>query len=424
MKRTLLSLAMSIATLSLFAQTVIYDGETTSSDFWDIGGNPPNGVDCHAGESWKLYVSGRMDILTEGVTNPATSSVNPTTNVVRFVRAKVGEGWAGASLNVSSLNLNINQTNKFSVLVNKPVEGNVTMKLEGAGSQEVNAYYNTPGEWQKLEFTFNASNFTGLPTALLIFPHNQGGLTENTVVYWDEVTMYNASNNNPTVLYNGDGPETLSILDGYWGPNGDLNNLQTDLFPNLYKSGINTSNHVMRFLRAKDGKSWCGIGLGGQDLDVANTPVLSLMINKPISGKVGMKLEGAGDQELYADYTTPGQWAKLNFTFDPARFSGHPNTIVIFPHFEDTDLPGQNLPIHMPVYIDNVTKSSGIPTEATELTQKGEPVSTQIFTISGEYVSKKTNNLSDGIYIRKSLCSDGVVRVSKIVVKNHICLSF
>ncbi|MDP4269593.1 MAG: hypothetical protein Q8909_05650 [Bacteroidota bacterium] len=415
MKRVLLTLALSVATLSSFAQTTIYDGETTTPDFWDLGGNPPNGADCHAGEGWKLYVSGRMDILTEGVANPDASGLNTTGKVVRFVRAKVGEGWAGASLNIASLNLNISQTNKFSILVNKPVEGNVTMKLEGAGSQEVTAYYSSPGQWQKLEFTFNSTNFTGAPATLLVFPHNQSGLTENTIIYFDEVTMYDASNN-PTVLYNGDGPQTLGFLDGYWGPNGDLNNLQTDVFPNLYKTGINTSNHVMRFLRAKDGKSWCGIGLGGQDFNVASTPVFSLMINKPVSGKVGMKLEGAGAQELYADYTTPGEWAKLTFTFDPAQFTGHPNTLIIFPHFEDTDLSGQNLLAHTPMYIDNVTCGASLPTSVNVPIQEVVPVSYKIFSLSGEYLTGQMEMLNNGIYIKKTFYSNGTVEASKFVI--------
>jgi len=348
---------LTLVTIALFifqvvtAQTIIYDGETVISDFWDLGGNPPNGASCPSGEGWRLDVSGKMDILTEGLANPFSSGLNTTEKVVRFVRAQNGEGWAGATLNVSTLNLDIAATSKFSLLVYKEIAGNVTIKLEGAGSEEVTAYYNTPGQWQKLEFTFNSANFTGSPTTLLVFPHNQTDLTENIVTYWDEVTMYDGSDN-PTVIYNGNDPVSGYFLDGYWAPNGSLNNLQTDVFPNLFKSGINTSNHVMRFLRAKDGENWCGMGLGGLNIDVAATPVVSLMINKPVSGRVGVKIEGNGSQEVYADYNTPGVWARLTFTFDSGNFSGNANTLIIFPHFEETNIV--NLADHTPMYVDNV----------------------------------------------------------------------
>jgi hypothetical protein len=335
--------------LSTNAQTTIYDGESVIPNFWSIGGNPPNGASSPSDQGWLLNVTGKMDILTEGLVNPNPTGLNTTEKVVRFVRAQNGEGWAGAALDVSALNLNIATTNKFSLLVYKEIAGNVTLKLEGAGSEEVTSYYNTPGQWQKLEFTFNAANFSGSPTRMIVMPHNET-LSETIITYWDEVTMYDGSNN-PTVIYNGNGPVSGYFLDGYWAPNGSLNNLMTNVFPNLSKSGINTSNHVMRFLRAKDGVEWCGMGLN-LDVNVANTPIVSLMINKAVAGRVGVKLEGNGAQEVYADYKTPGEWARLTFTFNSSNFSGNASTLFIFPHFEETNFI--NLADHTPMYIDNI----------------------------------------------------------------------
>lgn len=337
--------------LSTNAQILVYDGETVIPDFWDFGGNPPNGASSPPGEGWRLNVSGKMDILTEGLVNPFSTGLNTTEKVVRFIRAQNGEGWAGTALNVTGLNLNIATINKFSLLVYKEIPGNVTLKLEGAGSEEVTSYYDTPGQWQKLEFTFNAANFSGSPTTMIVMPHSQTPLSETIITYWDEVTMYDGLNN-PTVIYNGNFPVSGFFLDGYWAPNGSLNNLMTDVFPNLSKSGINTSGHVMRFLRAKDGLNWCGMGLGGLSVDVAATPVVSLMINKPVAGWVGVKLDGNGAQEVYADYNTPGEWARLTFTFNSNNFSGNANTLFIFPHFEETNLI--NLADHTPMYVDNV----------------------------------------------------------------------
>lgn len=412
-----------------FAQNVIYNGETTIPDFWDIGGGygtdydqGPNGADCHKNEGWKLYVSGKMDIMTEGITNTEVGGINPTAKAVRFIRAINGEGWAGAALDVSSRNIKDNYINKFSILVKKPVQGNVTLKLEGnvATPQQQTQLYNTPGQWQKLTYTFDASSFSGNPATLLVFPHDQGSLTETIITYWDEVTMYSASDV-PTVIYNGDvalGSETAPgfFLDGYWGPNGSLSDLQTDVFPNLYATGINTSAHVMRFLRAKDGKSWCGMGCGGRNINVTTHNKVSVMINKAVAGRVGCKLEGAGSQEVYADYTTPGEWAKLIFTFDPALFTGNPSTIVIFPHFEDTNL--SNLAGHTPMYIDNV-ESMETGTGLTEVQQAQNVLSTEYFSITGQQMGNRSEVLSSGIYIQRNKLENGQVTNRKIQILNR-----
>jgi len=67
---------------------------------------------------------------------------------------------------------------------------------------------------------------------MIVMPHSQTPLSETIITYWDEVTMYDGLNN-PTVIYNGNFPVSGFFLDGYWAPNGSLNNLMTDVFPNL-----------------------------------------------------------------------------------------------------------------------------------------------------------------------------------------------
>ncbi len=428
-KNITLFIGVVLSFTSSFAQNVIYNGETSTPDFWDIGGGygtdydqGPNGADCRKNEGWKLYVSGKMDIMTEGIANPDAGGVNATPKVVRFVRAKNGEGWAGAGLDVSAIKIKDNYIGKFSILVKKPVEGNVTLKLEGNGvvAQQQTQMYNTPGLWQKLTYTFDAAGFSGNPATLLVFPHDQGGLAETIITYWDEVTTYSASDV-PTVLYNGNvalGSETApgNFLDGYWGPNGSLSDLQTDVFPNLNPTGINTTAHVMRFLRAKDGKSWCGMGCGGQNINVTTHNKVSIMINKAVAGRVGCKLEGAGSQEVYAEYTTPGEWAKLIFTFDPALFTGNPNTIIIFPHFEDTNL--SNLANHTPVYIDNV-ESMEVGTGMTKVQQDAKVLSTEYYSITGQLMGNRQEMLSTGIYIQRNKLDNGQVTNRKIQILNR-----
>lgn len=416
MKRyfTLLVSAL-LCTFATNAQTTtLYDGETISPGFFSIGGNPPNGSSCPSNASWTLNVSGKMDILSEGLSNPFPTGLNTTEKVVRDVRAKDGAGWSGAALDITSLAINLNQINKFSVLVYKEVAGNVTMKIQGGvGSQQGTVFYDTPGQWKRMDFTFDPTQSSS-PTQLLVMPHDQTDLTETIVTYWDEVTMYDASGN-PTVIYNGNDPVSGFFLDGYPGPNGSLNNLETDIFPNLNQTGINTSNHVLRFLRAKDGQSSCGVGLGGLNVNVSSTPEFSAMIYKTVAGRVGMKLDGAGSQVVYADYTTPGVWAKLTFTFDPTQFTGNPNTLLIYPHYEATDLV--NLPDNLPMYIDNVTMGDTT-TALSAVVECSLPISYKIYTIAGGYVGDNTEMLKNGVYIKRTLFENGKIESRKLIITN------
>ncbi|MDR3651757.1 MAG: hypothetical protein P4L34_02150 [Paludibacter sp.] len=410
----LLAGALLCALVANSQSITLYDGESINPSFFSIGGNPPNGASCPANAGWTLNVTGKMDILTEGLPNPFPTGLNTTEKVVRDVRAKDGAGWAGAALDITSLAINLNQINKFSVLVYKEVAGNVTMKIQGGiGSQQETAYYDTPGQWKRMDFTFDPTQSSS-PTQLLVMPHDQTDLTETIVTYWDEVTMYDASGN-PTVIYNGNDPVSGFFLDGYPGPNGSLNNLETDIFPNLNKTGINTSNHVLRFLRAKDGQSECGFGLGGLDVNVSTSSIFTAMIYKTVAGKVGMKLDGAGSQEVYADYSTPGEWAKLTFIFDPNQFTGNPTTLLIYPHFEATDLV--NLPDNLAMYIDNITMED-TPTSVSNTEQNSAPVSYKIYSISGDYISNNVSLLKNGIYVKKSLLENGKTVNSKLIITN------
>jgi hypothetical protein len=172
----------------------------------------------------------------------------------------------------------------------------------------------------------------------------------------------------------------------------------------------------MRFIRAKDGKSWCGIGCGGQNINVSTHNKVSIMINKAVAGRVGCKLEGAGSQEVYADYSTPGEWAKLIFTFDATKFTGNPNTIVIFPHFEDTDL--SNLSAHTPVYIDNV-ESMETGTGLADVQKNVAVRSSEFFSLTGQWMGTRRDVLSAGIYIQRDLLENGLTTNRKIQIINR-----
>lgn len=179
----------------------------------------------------------------------------------------------------------------------------------------------------------------------------------NKVIYDGENTkphFYSLSGSDP----NGSdmGPENwqLTLNDA------TVVNILEPEFTNPIKKGINTSDKVMRFYRSKNGKSWCGCALGNLYPETDNTWAVTLKINKPTAGRVIVKLEGGtntdgnpGSEEVSVDYNTPGEWAKLRFGFNNWNFSqGEPGTVLIFPHYEDTDI--SPLDEAIPIYIDDI----------------------------------------------------------------------
>lgn len=141
------------------------------------------------------------------------------------------------------------------------------------------------------------------------------------------------------------------------------------IIANPSKSGINTSNTVLKFVALKIGNPWAGLeskhgaDIGKFTLTSANSTV-KIMVWKSVKSDVGIKFivaNGGSTGELKVANTKVNEWEELTFNF--AGKIGEPTStdidqIAIFPDFQTRSDSSV-------CYIDNITFSAGAPTAPT-----------------------------------------------------------
>jgi hypothetical protein len=316
MKKNLLILAMLLAMTGLVRAQVIADYECI----------PMN-----------LMLGGADDMSSMTVIpNPDKSGINTSGYVVKFVRSKNGVPWGGFW---SALPTPVDVTvNKYvHVKIWKPRISPVKFKLEGgtAGTLEaasMNAQAST-GTWEDMVFDFTSK--TGTYPVIAFMPDfaDPVGLTDDIVIYFDDIMV----NNDPTP-----NSAAVDIIEDYepmalnlmLGGADDLSSMT--LIPNPDKSGINTSNYVIQFSRDMNGVPWGGFW-SPTAVDVTTNKYMHVKVWKPRISPVKFKIEGgaAGTLEAgsIAPQTTTGRWEDMVFDFT-SKTGPYP-IIALMPDFAD-----------------------------------------------------------------------------------------
>ncbi|MHC1706602.1 MAG: T9SS type A sorting domain-containing protein [Bacteroidales bacterium] len=271
------------------------------------------------------------------VPNPDQSGINTSYYVGKFVRDKDGVPWGGFW---SALPTPIDVTvNKYvHVKVWKPRISMIKFKIEGgaAGNLEIasiNPQAST-GTWEEIVFDFSSKTGTYPTVAFMPDFIDPVNLTEDIVIYFDDITLNNDPNPGSAAVYVIEDYEIMPL-------NWMLNNPATDssymtLIPNPDKSGINTSNYVIKFHRDKDGIPWGGFW-SPTPVDVTTNKYMHAKVWKPRISPVRFKIEGgaAGTTEMISMYpqTSIGEWEDMVFDFS-AKTGPYP-IIAFMPDFED-----------------------------------------------------------------------------------------
>jgi uncharacterized surface protein with fasciclin (FAS1) repeats len=132
------------------------------------------------------------------------------------------------------------------------------------------------------------------------------------------------------------------------------------------KSGINTSNNVLKF-KVNDGADpWVGAFSDSYaPFEITeNSKTVTMMVWKSVISPVAFKVEGSTNggpvTEVKVSNTVTNQWEKL--TFDMSALVGFKyNRIVIFPDFPASRTSGTT------VYIDNIEKGSTMPATVVDI---------------------------------------------------------
>jgi len=316
MKKTLLALLMMVGFGSMTFAQVIEDFESISMNVFSSGAN------------------GKMEV----VPNPDRTGANTSYNVVRFVRGKDGDAWAGFYTTLAAP-INLDANKYVHVKFWKPRISPVVFKVERAdGNFEVKSTAQTlTNAWEEIVFDFNTVAAAGEYVKIVLFPDfpDQVGLTDDIVIYFDEIYI----NNDPAV-----GSAPVTMIEDYenipmnlmTGGAEDLSSFTKVANPD--PRGINLSNLVIKFNRDKDGVPWGGFwGNMPTPVDVTTNKYVHVKVWKPRISPVKFKLEGgaAGTLELASmnAQTKVNEWEDMVFDF-----SGKTGTypiIAFMPDFAD-----------------------------------------------------------------------------------------
>jgi hypothetical protein len=270
------------------------------------------------------------------VPNPDPSGINTSAYVVKFVRDKDGIPWEGFW---SALPTPVDVTvNKYvHVKVWKPRISPIKFKLEGgaAGTLEMasTTAQTSTGTWEDMVFDFTSK--TGTYPVIAFMPDfaDPVNLTDDIVIYFDDIVVNNNPAPNSPAVYIIEDYEIMP-LNYMLGPPTDLSSMT--LFPNPDKSGINTSSYVIKFVRDKDGVPWGGFW-STTPVDVSTNKYMHVKVWKPRISPVKFKIEGGAagtlEQASTGPQTSTGRWEDMVFDFT-SKTGPYP-IIALMPDFED-----------------------------------------------------------------------------------------
>ncbi len=137
--------------------------------------------------------------------------------------------------------------------------------------------------------------------------------------------------------------ETASTA--YWEVFGNGSGSPSDFgkIANPSKTGINTSDSVLKFVVNADAETWAGAWTDFYSpiLFTSNSHTVKMMVYKSVVSNCALKIEGDGVSaiEVKVPNTVTNQWELLTFDFSAAVGLNY-KRFVIFPDFPDTRTGG------------------------------------------------------------------------------------
>ncbi|MGE5423868.1 MAG: hypothetical protein ACM3N9_00810, partial [Syntrophothermus sp.] len=200
------------------------------------------------------------------VPNPDKSGIDTSNWVVRFDRSKNGVPWGGF---FSNLPVPIDvTTNKYvHVKVWKPRISPIKFKIEGGTAGNLETFSTTPqtqtNHWEEMVFNFTSK--TGTYPTISFMPDFEDPLTltNNIVIYFDDITINNDSMPGSAPVDTIEDFEVIPMTLMMGDPNVDSSSIAIVMNPD--RSGIDSSAWVGRLIRDFEGVPWEGF--------FSNTPV-------------------------------------------------------------------------------------------------------------------------------------------------------
>jgi hypothetical protein len=292
------------------------------------------------------------------VNNPDKSGVNTSNNVGQYICHAGSNAWAGLNI-VDSVEIVITDANKFFTMdVYKPDISKTVISLQkGKSVIEFDSYpYNMKiNKWETLVFDLSSAvgdtfyKFVIQPDLVTSDPR-----PDSSVVYFDNISWHA---NDPTIV------DTLKQFITFeagnklwdwdtWGDNNDPAPFSID--DNPYKTGINTSNKVGKFICHAGSNAWAGMNIHDSvALTITeNNKYFFMDVYKPDISKTVISLQNGKTVTEFDSYpynTVTNEWETLMFDMSSAigqtyyKFVIQPDLVVADPRTDSSV-----------IYIDNI----------------------------------------------------------------------
>jgi len=249
------------------------------------------------------------------------------------------------------------------------------------------------------------------------------------------------------------------------GSNGSVKAILGEVVTNPFKSGINTSDKVLRIIRQDDSEyitsanaslvTYRGAQAYGYDLRVVKNSVVEFKYYKNTAGKVGVRIYDGNGNMLVVDFTDPyeqtnnyttAQWRTAQFSVgqqDLSKFSFTPSGyLLISPERNGTEVFQEK---ELILYVDDVKMLPLIPTavktlitgqslsafydwQSNRILVRNLPDNTRIVRlfdtmgrllnevlVFGEYATIDAGNNSTSVYIVQVITENGTAKSIKVM---------
>jgi len=302
------------------------------------------------------FESIKMNVFSAGtagaisvVPNPDATGANTSAYVAKFVRGH-GDDWAGFYTTLGTA-VDLAAVKYIHMKVYKPHLSNVKFKFEGPDiEKEPMVAQALVNAWEELVFDFTSG--TLVYTKMTCTPDWVNPVDPITI-YFDEIY----ANNDPTV-----GSDPVQMIENFeiipinpmLGGADDLSTFV--LTDNPDKTGVNISDHVLKFNRDMNGVPWGGFWSRVADfssaVDVTTNKYIHAKIWKERISPVKFKLEGGPDGQLEIESMSPqtnvSAWEDMVFDF--SSLTGAYPIVAFMPDFADP----VDLTADATIYLDDI----------------------------------------------------------------------
>lgn len=325
---------------------------------------------------WNALISNFDGGMLTRVENPDKSGLNTSNYVARMVKG-TGAIWAGSVIPMNDP-IDFTTVKEFKVLVWSPrADAKLLFKVEnatnGAIAHENEQTIGVANAWTEVTFDYSTVNTANeYSKVVLIFDlGTSGDGSANYTFYVDNITHGTAVEPPATeVVF----PVTAEEADIDWTTlvtnfdGGELTRIE-----NPDKSGLNTSNHVLRMVK-NAGQVWGGSFFPmTNDISLAEKKEFKVLVWSPRAGaKMLFKIENGTNSainfEQEREITVANTWTELTFDFSAASAAeSYKNVVLIF----DLGTAGDGSS-NFTFYVDNIRQ---LAVEAPPPPPLGFPVS-------------------------------------------------